>query len=63
MVFLLGECCSLVESLMPEKTKRKPDFKISALNKRTEERGAVGAGWLNENGTISIVLDPFVTLT
>jgi hypothetical protein len=48
---------------MSEKTKRKPDYKISALNKRTDEKGTVGAAWLNENGTISIVLDPFVTLT
>lgn len=40
----------------------KPDYRVGALNKATDEKGCVGAAWKNENDTISIVLDPFVSL-
>lgn len=45
-----------------EKSARKPDYRVSALNKATSVKGSVGAAWLNEDGTISIVLDPFIVL-
>jgi hypothetical protein len=41
---------------------RKPDFKLRYLNKRTDERGSVGAAWVNEDTTISIVLNDRVVL-
>lgn len=42
---------------------RKPDYDVGALNKRTDIKGKVGAAWINDNGTITIILDPFVVLT
>ena len=41
---------------------RSPDFNLKALNKATEEKGRVGAAWMNEDGSVSIVLDAFVNL-
>lgn len=41
----------------------KPHYRVAALNKGTEEKGCVGAAWINDDGTIAIVLDPFVSLT
>lgn len=42
---------------------RKPDYRLAALNKATEERNNVGAAWIYEDGRISISLNAFVTLT
>lgn len=42
---------------------RKPNYNVGALNKRTDEKNSVGVGWANDNGSISIRLDPFITLT
>lgn len=43
---------------------RKPDYTLGAMNKTTDEKNhSAGGAWLNENGTISITLDPFITLT
>lgn len=39
---------------------RKPDYRVRALNKETDEKGTLGAAWTNTDGTISIVFDPFV---
>ena len=42
---------------------RTPDYHLKALNKRTGERtGKVGAAWRNEDGSVSIKLDMFVSL-
>lgn len=41
---------------------RKPDYRLGAMNKATDEKANVGAAWINENGSISVVLEPFVTL-
>ncbi len=41
---------------------RKPDYKLKAINKSNEKKGEIGAAWINENGIISIVLDPFVAI-
>jgi hypothetical protein len=38
------------------------DFRVGALNKGTEDKGNVGRGWRNDDGTITIVLNPFVVL-
>lgn len=46
-----------------QNVSRKPDFKLSALNKTNEHKGKVGAAWKNPDGTISIALDPFVALS
>ena len=44
-------------------TKRKPDYDLSALNKADDRlKGKVGAAWINEDGTISVVLNPFTYL-
>lgn len=45
-----------------ESDKRKPEYNLSGLNKDTDARGRCGAGWLNEDGSISITLDPWVML-
>jgi hypothetical protein len=43
---------------------RQPDYRLAALNKRTDEKGNnIGAAWINDNGSISIRLDSFVVLT
>lgn len=41
---------------------RKPDFHVRAMDKRKEEKSTVGAAWRNDNGSISVKIDPFVTL-
>lgn len=42
---------------------RKPDYRIAALNKVTDEKQArIGAAWVNPDGSISLVFDPFVTV-
>jgi len=41
---------------------RKPDYRVAALDKITEDKNNVGAAWKNEDGTISIVLDSFIVL-
>lgn len=40
----------------------KPDFKLHALNKTTQEKNRVGAGWSNPDGSISIRLEAFIVL-
>lgn len=42
---------------------RKPDYRIKVLNKRTDAKGEVGAGWVNPDGSMTIVLNPCVTLS
>lgn len=41
---------------------RTPDFDLKAMNKATNEKARAGAGWLNEDGSISIDLDAFIVL-
>lgn len=47
---------------MPKPEKRKPDFYLSAKNMDTGRKGRCGAAWKNDDGSISIVLDPWVVL-
>lgn len=41
---------------------RKPDFTVKAMDKTTDEKNKVGGAWTNKDGTISIVLSPFIVL-
>lgn len=41
---------------------RTPDFQVAALNKKTDEKSNVGVAWKNDDGTISIILNSFVSL-
>lgn len=42
---------------------RTPDYIVGAINKRTDDRQPkIGAAWVNEDGTITVALDPFVVL-
>jgi len=42
--------------------KRKPDYRLKAMNKATDAKAEVGAAWSNPDGSISVVLNPFVKL-
>lgn len=39
---------------MAKEIGRKPEWIVSVLDKNTEKRGPVGAGWDNDDGSISI---------
>ena len=41
---------------------RKPDYRLHALNKGTDEKNRIGGAWENEDGSISIRLDAFIVL-
>lgn len=41
---------------------RKPDFWLKAMNPASKEKGKVGAGWRNEDGSISIDINAFIVL-
>jgi len=42
---------------------RKPEYRLKALNKATDEKNRnVGAAWVNDDGSISIDVEPFVVL-
>lgn len=38
----------------------KPDYVISVLDKDTEVKAVIGAGWINEDGAIGIKFNPFI---
>lgn len=42
--------------------KRKPDYRLAALDKNTGHVGNIGAAWVNEDESITIILDSFVVL-
>lgn len=41
---------------------RRPDYDLCAMIKGTEVKGKVGAGWKNDDGSISVKLNPWVKL-
>lgn len=43
-------------------SKRQPDFTVAALNKRTDMKANIGGAWVNEDGSISVILNGFVKL-
>ena len=45
------------------KIGRIPDYDLSVLSKSNEHKGKVGVGWINQDGSISIKLNPFVVLS
>lgn len=45
-----------------KKSGKKPTYDVSILNKVTGQKGKVGAAWFNDNGRISIKLNPCVVL-
>lgn len=38
----------------------RPDYVISALDKETQEKAVIGAGWINDDGAIGIKFNPFI---
>lgn len=41
---------------------RRPDYVIKALDKDTQERGTIGAGWLQDDGSIYIKFERFAVV-
>jgi hypothetical protein len=41
----------------------KPTHRLKVLNRETDQRGEVGAGWQNEDGSITIELNPSCVMT
>lgn len=41
---------------------RKPDYRVGALNRQTDEIANIGVAWVNPSGSISVVLDAFVRI-
>ena len=42
---------------------RQPDYRVRAMNKETDGRTEVGAAWTNEDGSIRVVINPYITLS
>lgn len=45
------------------KSSRKPDYRLKGLNKVTNEKYILGAGWKNDDGSVTVVLNDFVVIT
>jgi hypothetical protein len=41
---------------------RRPDYNLTFLNKRTDERGKIGVAWVNADGHINIQLNLKIVL-
>lgn len=46
----------------PRAKGRMPDWDLRYLNKETDEKGSVGCGWNNEDGSIRVKLNTRVVL-
>ncbi len=44
-------------------TARSPDYQLKARDKHSKAQTVVGRGWSNEDGSLSIQLNPCVTLS
>lgn len=42
---------------------RPPEYILKAMDKLTNDKSRVGAGWCEKDGSISLILDRFVTLS
>lgn len=42
---------------------RKPTHRLKVLRKTDNRFGVLGAGWLNEDGSMTVVLDPSTMIT
>lgn len=47
---------------MAKEKGRTPDWNLSAMEPNNVCKGKIGGGWNNDDGSISIKLNPFVTL-
>lgn len=48
---------------MAKERGRKPAFKLSVMRRDNGKHGVVGAAWREDDGSISIMLNPCVTLS
>lgn len=46
---------------MSTKQPRRPDFRVTALDRKTEHKGEIGVAWLEADGSISVRLN-FLTV-
>ena len=47
---------------MVNETARKPDYHIRAMRKGTKEKGEIGVGWKNPDGSIYLKFNPYVVV-
>lgn len=47
---------------MPKPSGAKPDWEVRALEKGTDEKGLLGYGWNNPDGSINLSFNPFVVV-
>lgn len=45
------------------KLQRKPDFILKAMDKLTNEKSRIGAAWKEDDGSIAIILDRFISIS
>lgn len=41
---------------------RKPDYRVAAMNKVTNTKNNIGGGWINDNKSITVVIDDFIVV-
>lgn len=41
---------------------RQPDYNVWAVNKATEKSADIGAAWIDEDRSISVKINPFVSI-
>lgn len=46
-----------------KKTGKLPTHRLGVIDTRTDKRSIVGAGWKNDDGSISIVLNPCIVIS
>lgn len=46
----------------PQTAPRRADFDLCVMNREDGKRGIIGAGWSNEDGSVSITLNACVVL-
>jgi hypothetical protein len=42
---------------------RTPDYDVRAMSKSLDDKASIGVAWTNKDGSIGLVLNPFVTLS
>jgi hypothetical protein len=43
--------------------QRKPDYILKAMDKITNDKGRIGAAWVEEDGSVSVIVDRFAFLS
>lgn len=41
---------------------RKPDYRVAAMDKKTDAKNNIGGAWINQDSSIAIVLDAFIVI-